>query len=351
MITLGLLGLVLVPFVLVGGCLALFWKHRRRAILRWSGMLYVGTALLLILGIGPYLMAWAIVHAGTRGPDRKLQETPAIYGIPFEDVIFESHDAMRLAGWFVAPTSKNAVVIYTHGLFRNRREMLSRAAAACKAGYGAVLYDSRSHGESDKGNVSLGYYERNDVLGAIEYIRTRYQHAADPPRIVLAGISMGAVATLEAASESRNYSAIVVDSPFASLRETVVDHAWLFLKMPRYPFPTLFLFWLEHLAGFNADRVNVRDALGRIQPVPILIIGSEGDMRIRADVARSLHDAALSPSKQIVIFPKEVGHGAAARIHPEWYARVFVGFLDSALGYDAASNGVNMSTASEGSPR
>jgi pimeloyl-ACP methyl ester carboxylesterase len=354
MITLGVLGLILLPFLLIGGILALFWKQRRRAVVRWSGYLYVASVLAILLGVGPYLMAWAIVHAGTRGPDRKLHESPADYGLTSEDVIFESHDALRLGGWFVPPSRRNVVVIYTHGLFRNRREMLSRAAAACRAGYGALLYDSRSHGDSDKGIVSLGYYERNDVLGAMEYLRRRYQDAPDAPRIVLAGISMGAVATLEAAAETRGYSAIVVDSPFASLRETVVDHSWLFLRLPRYPFPALFMFWFERLAGFNAERVNVREAVERIQPVPILFIGSEGDVRIRSEVARSLYQSAHATVKRIEIFPKDVGHGAAARLYPERYARTLVGFLDSALGYGTVVNptgAVSMSSASAGSPR
>ncbi len=356
MITLVLLGLLFMPFLFIGGGLAIFWKRKRRAIIRWSGITYLFAVGLLLFVVGPYLTAWALTHAGTRGPDQALKETPADYGVTYEDIVFEAHDALRLSGWFIPPARKNGIILYTHGLFRNRVEMLSRAMAACKAGYGALLYDSRSHGASDKGLVSLGYYERNDVLGAIDYVQHRYQHAPEQPKIVLMGISMGAIATLEAAAESRSYSALVLDSPFSNLRDTIVDHSWLLLKMPRYLFSSLFLFWFEKITGFDAGRVNAHEALQRSLPVPILIIASEGDARIRPDVARSLYQEARSRVRKLKIFGKEVTHGSAARRHPDAYAELFISFLDTALGAKsgAGESGPTLTTkttAAEDYPR
>jgi alpha-beta hydrolase superfamily lysophospholipase len=354
-ITLVVLGMLLVPFLVIGGVLGFLWRDRRRGVLRWSLRLYGAVVLLVIVGIGPYLMAWALVHAGTRGPDRRLRTNPGELGLPYEDIVFESADGLRLRGWFVPPSRYNVVLVCTHGLFRNRREMLERAAAACKAGYGALLYDSRSHGESDKGIVSLGHFEKNDVLGAVQYIQRRYQDSPEAPRVVLMGISAGAVATLGAAAESRRYDAIVVDSPFANVRETVTDHAWLFLRMPRFPFPPLFIFWFERLAEFNVDRVDTREALERIKPVPLLIIASEGDRRIPPSVARDLHARARSPVKKLAMFPADAGHGAAARVHPARYAEILVGFLGSAFPVGAAEQPpggpVSTSSAAADSPR
>ena len=269
--------------------------------------------------------------------------------------MFEARDSLRLSGWFIPPGRKNAILLCTHGLFRNRVELLSRAMAASRAGYGALLYDSRSHGASDKGQISLGYYERNDVLGAIEYIRRRYQHEPEQPKIVLMGISMGAIATLEAAAESKNYSAVILDSPFSSLRDTVVDHSWLLLKMPRYPFPSLFLFWFQRITGFDADRVNSHQALQRIQPVPLLIIASKGDARISPSVASSLYQESHAQIRKLKVFGKDVTHGSAARRHPDAYAALLIGFLDTALGGRVAAEegepAFTKSTASEDYPR
>jgi pimeloyl-ACP methyl ester carboxylesterase len=332
MFTLILLGMLLLPFLIIGGGLSLFWRRKRRAIWRWCRILYPVAALLLLFGVGPCWMAWRIAHTSSRLPDLQLKDTPADFGISFENIRFDALDSLQLEGWFVPPSRKNAILVCTHGLFRTRVEMLSRAMSAAKAGYGALLYDSRSHGTSSKGIVSLGYYEKNDVLGAIRYIENRYHDCDVPPKIVLMGISMGAVATLEAAAESKDYSALILDSPFSSLKETIVDHTWLFLRLPRYPFAPLFLFWFQRLAGFDPEQVDCHQAMRRAQPVPLLIISSEGDRRIRPDVARSLYQESRSTMKKLEIFGADVGHGAAARLHPNAYAILLVNFLDRALG-------------------
>jgi uncharacterized protein len=331
MILLGFLGILLLLFLIFGGLLALFKRRKRAAILRWTGILYLASAILIVFGLAPYLLARLIVNSGTRPMDRLLEDTPAEYQVPYEGIAFETQDHLRLNGWYVPPGDKNAIVVCAHGLFRNRVEMLGRVMPLTKVGYGALLYDSRSHGSSQKGKVSLGYFERYDVLGAIQYIRRRYQGAEIQPKIILMGVSMGAVAMMEAVAETRDYSAIILDSPFYSLRETVVHHAWLFFKMPRYPFPSLFLFWFERLAGFNADRINGYEALHRMKPVPLLIIASEGDERINADDARALYSEANSESKELHMFGKDVPHGAAARLHPREYDHLLLDFLNRAM--------------------
>ncbi len=346
MVTLILLALLLVPCVLVGGILALFWKAARPSILRWTTFSYLLLVLLVLFGVGPYVIATMVTHAGTRPMDRAIKTTPADFKIPYEDVVFEARDSVRLRGWFVPPTTKKVVIVCTHGLFRNRTELLDVIMPLARDGYGALLYDSRSHGTSDKSIVSLGYYERNDVLGAIQYVLRRYQDSPEKPGIALLGVSMGAVAVLEASAETKDYNVLILDSPFSNLRMTVVDHTWLFFKLPRYPFPSLFLFWFQHIAGFDADRVDSFKAIRRIEPVPLLIIASEGDVRIRTSVARELYDLSGSPNRRIKIFGKDVPHGAAARVHPEEYYLLLKNFLADAFGQPAVTREGRMTSTS-----
>jgi pimeloyl-ACP methyl ester carboxylesterase len=348
MITLYLLGFLLLPVLLIGGGLALFWKSRRRRILIWSAISYLFLTVAVIFGIGPYIAAYSLLHSGSRPMDRQLKDTPADFQVPYEDVVFEARDAVKLSGWFIPPRSKRAIIIGSHGLFRNRVELLSRTMSLARDGYGALLYDSRSHGGSGKALVSFGHYEKNDVLGALQYLRRRYQDTPDPPRVVLMGVSMGAVASLEAAAETKGISAIILDSPFLSLPETVAHHTWLYFKFPRYSFTPIFLFWFERLAGFNPDRLDSRKAIQKIEQVPILIIASEGDQRMGPGIARELYGLSPSPFKKLKIFGKEVGHGAAARLHPDEYHALLKGFLDQAL--ETPANAKSPSEG-EGSPK
>ncbi len=355
MITLALLGLLLLPFLIVGGGMALFTGISRRIILRWAAIVYLCSAVVVLFGIGPYLAAWAVVHSGTRPPDRNLKDTPGRFGIHYEDIVFNAQDGLKLSGWFVPPAGRNAILVGTHGLFRNRVELLDRTVPVMRAGYGVLLYDTRSHGSSEKGMISLGYHERNDVLGATSYIHRRYQDAAEAPKIVLMGVSMGAASTLEAAVETGNYAALILDSPFSDIRNTVARHCWLLLKLPRYPFSSLFLFWFERLAGFDPERVNSHKAIVRANPVPLLIIVSEGDVRMGTADARALRDESKSTLKVLKVYGKEVGHGSAGRIYPEPYGSLLVGFMNGALGPSrdqaAKEAAFTASSAGEGFPR
>ncbi len=146
---------------------------------------------------------------------------------------------------------------------------------------------------------------------------------------------MGAMADLEAAWETKNYAAIILDSPFLSLRDTVVHHSWLLFKLPQYPFPSLFLFWFEREAGFDPARLDARKAIQKIEPVPLLIIASEGDQRMGPGVAQELYDLSKSPLKKLEIFGRDVPHGAAARLHPEQYTSLVKNFLERAIGQES----------------
>src|SRR5437867_627778 len=95
MFTLILLALLLLPFLIIGGGLSLFWRRKRRAIWRWCRILYPVAALLLLFGVGPYLMAWAIVHANSRPPDLQLKDTPADFGISYEEIEFDATDSLQ----------------------------------------------------------------------------------------------------------------------------------------------------------------------------------------------------------------------------------------------------------------
>ena len=60
------------------------------------------------------------------------------------------------------------------------------------------MFDLRSHGTSEGTLTTIGQLEKNDVLGAIEYVKN--EHKSN--QIALIGWSMGAVASILAAAES-----------------------------------------------------------------------------------------------------------------------------------------------------
>src|ERR1044072_8222676 len=122
--------------------------------------------IVLVYVVIPIWFSSVAINAKTRSIDRRLTETPADYKAEFKDVEFQTSDGIKISGWLMPSRGKRATIIYSHGLFRSRRELLERAADLWQLGYGALLYDSRNHGDSGQARVSFGYNERLDAEAA-----------------------------------------------------------------------------------------------------------------------------------------------------------------------------------------
>lgn len=277
-------------------------------------------AALVLVGL-PYALARLVTSAGTRPRDRALTSSPADYGLAFEDVTFESADGLRLSGWYLGGGDGRLSVACGHGLFRSRREVLARAAFFREQGFDTLVFDFRHHGESEGERVTLGYQERLDFLGAVRYLRERH-----PDReVVLYGVSMGAAAALLAAAEEPEVAAAVVDSPFLSFEQTVVHHVDLLFGLPRFPFASVLMFFLEQRGGFDRADFDMEKAAAAMGERPILVIAGDKDRRMPAPLQKRVYQASSSPASRFEIFA--AGHGHAYEQDPERYRALLSEFL------------------------
>jgi pimeloyl-ACP methyl ester carboxylesterase len=262
--------------------------------------------------------------------DRALTETPGDFGVQFKDVEFQTSDGVNISGWLIPSAGKHATIVYSHGLFRSRRELLKRAAELWRLGYGALLYDSRNHGASGKARVSLGYNERLDVEAAVRYLRDEV-HSTD--RIVLLGISMGASAALLAAAETPDVAAVISDSSFLSFNDTVDHHIKIFLHLPVFPIANELKFFIQSRAAFDGSQLDALAAVKRIGDRPILFIAAAHDRRMPPEIAQTLYDASASSKRDLLVIdgPGSEIHGHAYQANETLYVGRIAGFLDSVL--------------------
>ncbi len=293
----------------------------------WKKILlgFVG-AVFLFLTVGvPYLLTVLITRAGTRPMDLELTSSPADYGLPFEEVTFEAADGVVISGWFLPGGTRKAVVACGHGLFRSRREVLDRAAFFRQLGYDTLVFDFRRHGKSGGERVTLGYQERRDFEGAVEFLRKRRPEAP----VVLYGVSMGAGAALLAARETPGVAAIIADSPFLNIEHTVVHHVKLIFGLPRFPFASELLWFLEIRGGFDRKDFDIEAAASALGDRPLLVIAGGEDERMPPDLQKRVEEASKSPLSRFVRIDG-AGHGAAYRVAPEEYQREIRAFLERA---------------------
>ena len=305
-------------------------RPRWRRILKRVLVTLVILAVVMIFGVFPVGLAMLVTGAKTRPMDRNLTETPATFGVQFKDVEFQTSDGVKISAWLVPSRDKRATIVYSHGLFRSRRELLDRAVELIRLGYGALLYDSRNHGLSGPARVGLGYNERLDVEGAVRFLR---EEERVPDRIVLFGISMGASAALLAAAETPGAAAVISDSSFLSFKDTVDHHVNLFLRLPSFPVANELRFFIEQRAGFDGSQFNALEAVKRIGDRPILFIAAANDRRMPPQIAVQLHEACMSPNKDLLVIdgPGSEVHAHAFQANPKLYIERAARFLEAAL--------------------
>src|SRR5262249_45250580 len=141
--------------------------------------------------------------------------------------------------------------------------------------------------------VSFGYYERQDVLAAVAYLRT--QRPEQARTLIGLGHSMGSSALILAAAEVEPpFQAVIIDSGFAAAAELTDNVLAIFpaavrpwLTMPGIPLASL-------EAGCWLPDVRPVEHIARVR-APVLIIHAQEDLLISPDHARRLYESAAAP--------------------------------------------------------
>jgi len=286
----------------------------------------------LVAGFLFLFVPWFFSNLGTRGrfhyPDTNDGKTPISYGMNFKWVEFHSSEGILLKGWYVPASGEaHGTIVYCHGLNRTRIEMLPMAVFGHQLGYDGLLFDFRHQGTSGGELTTLGYKERFDVIAAVRYALSQ-QPAARP--VILWGVSMGAAAALLAAAESPDVAAVISDSSFLSLSDTVKHHWKLFFHLPSFPIANEVIYLLAWRGGFRPSDFDLVNAVTRIGDRPILFVALENDRRMPPSIARDLYLHALCPHKALIVLPGQ-RHGEGFNLDREKYEAALKQFLSSVL--------------------
>lgn len=311
---------------------------RKRAVRRWHWLAVpIGLLALFYIVVG-YLSSSQMIgdHPRWRGINRG----PRDFGLLGETVSFRPTDGILLKAWWLpAQGTPRATVIVAHGIDHTRQVMLKRAAFLLHGGYNVVVLDLRGHGESGGQVVSPGLLERLDLLGAIQYIRSREERGP----IALLGVSYGAVACLFTGAESPEIGAVVSDGAFTSgvdvsnrinryyaqdpRTNRLVRAMYAAGSFPGVATAIVVAYYLRTGLYPGWDFVSVLPAASRIK-CPVLIVSGERDYIIPTADARRILAALPAASKRLVTIPnalRDTTYDAA----PVLYQEAVLSFLDS----------------------
>jgi pimeloyl-ACP methyl ester carboxylesterase len=285
----------------------------QRWLKRAAVVLVLGLAV-FIFGIAPFWLAGLATTRRFQFPDRENAGlTPASFQLTFEEAAFRSSDGVDLKGWWVPAGEPRGTVVLVHGLNRSRIEMVKKVPFLHAAGWNALLFDLRHHGDSGGMASTFGDLERLDVQAAKAYAGTR----SGAP-VVFWGVSLGAAAATLAAAEDPTVAGLVCDSSYRSLRDTVKHHMTLFRRfrwwlrvVPSWPVASEVVWWMGRRGNFDPDAVDVVAAAGRLSGRPALFVCNSGDRRMPQEIAFELK-AAAGHSARVLVVPGD-SHGGAWR--------------------------------------
>jgi uncharacterized protein len=282
---------------------------------------------LALLAVGLSLI---LVYANTHPSRYTLHIPPSDYRAAYENATFETSDGVTLKGWLVKPPEEKPNmpgIIICHGLGANRSDFTDLAVMLARRGYWVLTFDFRAHGESGGSRSSLGYHEQKDVKAALAYLTSR--PGIDRNRIGIFGFSLGGSTAILAAAGTGKFAAVAADSAFTSLREQAREAVTGFYRLPSFPFVNLSVLGYERYFQTAVRNIAPESFIGRIAPVPVLIIAGEGDEMIPAENGRRLFRAAKEP-KELWIIPV-AGHGGTIAAAGDEYGRRLGEFFDRHL--------------------
>jgi hypothetical protein len=229
-------------------------------------------------------------------PSRPLDATPADWGLAFEEVRFQTQDAVSLHGWYVPRAGASRVLLFLHGNAGNISHRRESVEIFHSLGLAVFIFDYRGYGKSGGAPSEAGLYR--DASAAWQYLTATRGFA--PEDILIFGRSLGGAVAAHLASQVPA-GGVILESTFSSVRDFARRELPLLsaLVALRYHF----------------DSVS---AMAHVR-APVLVLHSRDDEIIPFELALRLYEAVSAPKRFVEL---RGDHNS--------------GFLASRPGYDRA---------------
>lgn len=261
--------------------------------------LFLVTATLIMLVIGPRLLL---------EPRRRTEEfyralgkpvSPKELDLPCEEFDIVTSDGLKLKSWLVVSHGPaRGSIIYLHGVADCKIDGLQFAHFMHSQGYNVLLYDSRRHGQSDGHYCTYGYFEKHDVVRAVDYLLTRKNFSVG--KVGIFGTSMGAAVGLQAAALDSRISAVVAENSFATLRTIFDDYQRRMIKLSFHYLRNMVIVRSELTAKFKASDVSPLEAVKKIH-LPLLFVYGTNDNLINFQYSLLLYEHANIPKELFAV--------------------------------------------------
>jgi len=267
----------------------------------------VNNILLLLLGLAllngcMYLQQPSMVFF----PYPTLDQTPAEWGVAYEDVFLETEDGMRLHGWYIPYHGSTHTLLFFHGNAGNISHRGDSVKILHRLGLNVFIFDYRGYGKSQGKPDESGLYK--DARAAWHYLTD--ERGFDHKDIILFGRSLGGAVAAELAAATQP-GGLILESTFSSARDVanVVFPILSRLIFLRYDFDT----------ATHIRRVSC----------PVLVLHSPDDEIISFGLGEKVFRAANEPK---FFMKMRGGHNSGFLVSQPDYEQALAAFISPANG-------------------
>lgn len=226
--------------------------------------------ILIFVFIAGALLLWQFnrqLHRGLTAAREPITVSHENLGPNCRLVSFQTRRDRCLNGWWFTQPQARGVIVVVHGWGANRELMLPLARPLVDHGWLVLLYDARNHGDSDTDTFSSMPRFAEDAEAAVDWVQRQPEATGLP--VVLLGHSVGAAASLLAASRRSDIRAVVSLSAFA--HPGTMMQRWIKAKgIPYIPLGWYTLRYIEHVIGHRYDDIAPVTTVGKLK-IPVLI--------------------------------------------------------------------------------
>ena len=237
-----------------------------------------------------------------------------------------SHDGLKLAGYvYEQPKKTKEWVVAVHGYTGSVRQMTRWNRQLYELGYNIWAPDLRGHGNSEGSYYGMGWLDQQDLHDWLQLLLESEPDA----RITLYGVSMGASAVLNLASDAPpQVQAVIADSGFTSVQSIFETQLHNVLHLPSFPIMNAANTVSKWRIGLDFNKSSTVDRVKDIV-VPILYIHGGQDTFVPVENAYALEKATNTQHELWIV--DEANHGEAVKVAPDLYREKIDAFIQENL--------------------
>ena len=238
-------------------------------------------------------------------PQKELDETPAAWGLEYEEISLLTADNVKLHGWYLPDPGSRKALLFFHGNAGNISHRGASVEIFHQLGLNVFIFDYRGYGKSQGKPDEKGFHK--DARAAWRYLTD--ERGFDQNDIVLFGRSLGGAVAAKLAAEVHP-GGLILESTFSSARDVA-----------NAVFPVL-----SRLIFLRYD-FNTVAYIKQVTP-PVLVLHSPDDEIIPLRLGEKVFQAANEPKS----FVKLKGdHNSGFLMSQPDYERALGTFISSAI--------------------